>query len=59
MENNYLEKLQHGCICLEQTQIHKPREPSVEQTTLNKDEMLTLLMDLAVSEAEAARSVGW
>ena len=43
---------------MEQAQIHKAREPSVEQTTLNKDELLTLLMDLAISEAEVARHIG-
>lgn len=58
MEDNYMEKLQPSFTRLEQAQIHKAREPSVEQTTLNKDELLTLLMDLAISEAEVARHIG-
>ena len=57
-KNSYLEKPQPSFTRLEQVQIHKAREPSVEQITLNKDELLTLLMDLAVSEAEVARHVG-
>ena len=58
MENNYSEKSQPSFTRLEQAQIHKAREPSAEQITLNKDEILTLLLDLAVSEAEVARHVG-
>ena len=58
MENNYSEKPQPSFTRLEQAQIHKAREPSAEQITLNKDELLTLLLDLAVSEAEVARHVG-
>lgn len=58
MENNYSEKSQPSFTRLEQAQIHKAREPSAEQITLNKDELLTLLMDLAISEAEVARHVG-
>lgn len=58
MENNYSEKSQPSFTRLEQAQIHKAREPSAEQITLNKDELLTLLLDLAISEAEVARHVG-
>lgn len=58
MENNYLEKPQPSFTRLEQAQTHKAREPSAEQITLNKDELLTLLLDLAISEAEVARHVG-
>lgn len=58
MENNYSEKSQPSFTRLEQAQIHKAREPSAEQITLNKDDLLTLLLDLAVSEAEVARHVG-
>lgn len=58
MEDNYMEKLKPSFTRLEQAQIYKAREPSVDQTTLNKDELLTLLMDLAISEAEVARHIG-
>ena len=55
MENNYLEKPQPSFTRLEQVQTHKAREPSAEQITLK---LLTLLLDLAISEAEVARHVG-